>query len=803
MLGTMRRIAPLLLFVVFVVESPAQDGYVPAPPAVRKVLDLPTTPAAVVSPDGKTLLLAQWKAYPPITELARPYLRLAGLRFDPVSHTPRTSTSYIGYRLITLDGSGREILVGGTNPSTRVGGSLPMFSPDGSRFAFTQHANTPDEGLVLFIGSTATGKVVPVERVRLNAVLGNPIHWMPDSKTLLVTAVRSGDRPAFIPPTLGPSVQESKGKAAPARTYQDLLQNKQDEALFDHHAMAQLHRIDAQTLSVTRVGSPALFSTVSPSPDGKYVLVSTIQRPYSYSQPVASFPRRIQVWEATGKTVTTIADVPLADKVPIDGVRTKPRSVVWRPDVPATLVWAEALDGGDPARKTGFRDAIKTQSAPFQAEPVELLKTANRFMGVQWTEKGIALVTQYDREKRRRRVYRLDPVPNAKPQLLWDLAVQDRINDPGTPMTRTLPSGHVVIRQDGNDLFLRGEGASKDSVRPFLDRFDLTTQKTTRLFRSDAAGYEAVVDVLDDAATKFLTRHETPTSPPNYRLHHKDGNQALTNYEDQAPELRQIQRRLVVYKREDGVILSFTLYLPPGYKEGTRLPTFVWAYPREFTDAGLAGQAVGLGLRYTSISGASHLFPLLAGYAVIESSMPVVGSAEKANDTFVEQIVMNAQATVEKAVELGVTDRDRVAVGGHSYGAFMTANLLAHSDIFRAGIARSGAYNRTLTPFGFQNERRTLWQAPEVYLKMSPFMHAKKINEPILLLHGADDNNSGTFPIQSERLYQAIKGNGGKARFVLLPHESHGYAARESIEHAVAEMIAWLDRHVKNAPPRK
>ncbi|MGL4554276.1 MAG: alpha/beta hydrolase family protein, partial [Gemmataceae bacterium] len=748
------------------VEAWAEEGYQKAPPAVRKVLDLPQTPASVVSPDGGTLLLADWKAYPPVADLARPYLRLAGLRFDPAASAPHLAKSYTGFRLMPLKGDGREVefRVGGGRPG------LPEFSPDGSAFAF---GLATDDGTFLHVGRTATGKVARVEGLRLNAVLGDPIRWLPGGKALLVTAVPPGRTPLVRAP-LAPTVQESSGKAAPARTYQDLLQDKQDEAEFEHHATGQLARVEADTLAVTHLGPRGLFSTVSPSPDGNYLLVSTIHRPFSYSQPVTAFPRRIQVWDAAGKPVTTVADVPLADKVPIDGVRTRPRAVAWRPDVPATLVWAEALDGGDPARKTGFRDAIKAQAAPFKAEPAELMKTANRFLGIQWTEKGVALVTQFEREKRRRRVYRLDPVPDAKPALLWDLAVQDRIGDPGTPVTRVLPSGHTAIRQDGDAIFLKGEGASKEGIRPFLDRFDLTTKKATRLFRSDADGYEVVTDVLDGGATRLLTRHETPASPPNYRLRSKDGVRPLTAYTDQAPELRQITRRLVVYKREDGVILSMTVYLPPGYKDGTRLPTFVWAYPREFTDAGLAGQAVGLGLRYTALTGPSHLFPLLAGYAVIEASMPVVGSAERANDTFVEQVVMNAKATVDKAVEIGVTDRDRVAVGGHSYGAFMTANLLAHSDLFRAGIARSGAYNRTLTPFGFQNERRTLWQAPEVYLKMSPFMHAKKINEPVLLIHGADDNNPGTFPVQSERLYQAVKGNGGRARHVVLPYESHG-----------------------------
>lgn len=132
----------------------------------------------------------------------------------------------------------------------------------------------------------------------------------------------------------------------------------------------------------------------------------------------------------------------------------------------------------------------------------------------------------------------------------------------------------------------------------------------------------------------------------------------------------------------------------------------------------------------------------------------------------------------------------------------MTANLLAHSDLFRAGIARSGAYNRTLTPFGFQSERRTFWEAPEMYAKVSPFWYADKIKEPILLIHGEADNNQGTFPIQSERMFAAIRGNGGTARLVMLPLEAHGYAAKESTEHTLFEMVQWFDKWVKNAKPR-
>jgi dipeptidyl aminopeptidase/acylaminoacyl peptidase len=274
----------------------------------------------------------------------------------------------------------------------------------------------------------------------------------------------------------------------------------------------------------------------------------------------------------------------------------------------------------------------------------------------------------------------------------------------------------------------------------------------------------------------------------------------LTHFPDPAPQLRSITKQLVTYKRADGVPLSFTLYLPANYKKGERLPTIVWAYPLEFSDAGTAGQVSGSPSHFTTIGGISQLFLVTQGYAVLDdATMPVIGDPETMNNTYVEQIVASAKAAIDKAVEMGVADRDRIGVGGHSYGAFMTANLLAHSDLFRAGVARSGAYNRTLTPFGFQSERRTLWEAPEMYMKVSPFMHADKIKHPILLIHGMADDNSGTFPIQSERLYQAIKCNGGIVRYVQLPYEAHGYLARESTEHTLYEMVSWFDKWVKNA----
>jgi dipeptidyl aminopeptidase/acylaminoacyl peptidase len=580
--------------------------------------------------------------------------------------------------------------------------------------------------------------------------------------------------------------------------------------LFEYYASSQLALVDSRSGKTTDVGQPGIFQSAEPAPDGNHFLVARLHRPFSYLHPAFAFPRDVEVWDTKGRVVYKVASLPLADQVPIGGVPTGPRNYRWQPTAPATLVWVEALDSGDPKKKVPFRDRVLSLSAPFSEAPKEMLKTEQRFAGAAWGEKNLLLVTDFDRDRRWTRTVIIDPSnPSVAPKTLWSRNVQDRYADPGTPVSRVLPNGERVILQNGGSIYLTGTGSTPEGDRPFLDRLDLQTLKTERLFRSDANQYESFVALLDDNAKEFITRQESPTAAPNYYLRTTSASgggapiRALTNYPDPTPQLRGIKKQLVTYKRADGVQCSFTLYLPPGYKEGTRLPTVVWAYPLEFNDAGTAGQVSGSTQRATQITGPSHLFFLLEGYAVLDNAtMPVVGDPETVNNTYVEQIVMSAKAAIDKAAEMGVTDPERVGVGGHSYGAFMTANLLAHSDLFRAGIARSGAYNRTLTPFGFQSERRTIWEAPDLYMKVSPFLFANKINEPILFIHGEADDNPGTFPIQSERMYQAVKGNGGAVRLVTLPLEAHGYTGRETIEHVLYEMISWFDKYVKNAPSR-
>ncbi|MFL6228724.1 MAG: S9 family peptidase [Pyrinomonadaceae bacterium] len=819
------RVSLLVLSLALAAASAlAQGGYKKPPQEVLDVLNAPVTPTAFISPARDRMLLATGVRYPSIADLAQPMLRLAGLRINPNTSGPHRAQYFVAYAVKRIaDGAETKVTL---PPGAHA--SAPEWSPDGKRFAFT---NTTPAGIELWTGDAATGAVTKVRAANVNAIYGDAVQWMPDSRTLLVQLV-PGTRARLAPaPSVpnGPTIQESSGKAAPVRTYEDMLKNSYDEDQFEYYATAQLAYVDAASGHVTNVGQPAIYETARPSPDGQSLLVARVHRPFSYLHPVSDFPKEVEVWDARGQLVHKLASLPLQDEVPIDGVQVGPRRYGWRPDAPRTLVWVEALDEGNPKTKAQYRDRVLrlnlsqlTSKAPALSAPTEVFKTEQRLAGLQWFERGgLAFISDFDRDTRKSRTFLVNvDNPADAARLVWSRNNQDRYNDPGTPLTHVLANGQRAIWQNGDDIYLTGTGASKEGDRPFLDRFNLKTLKAERLFRSDTQSYETPVTLLKDDGSVFITRRETPIEPSNYYVRTLSSSggitptqagepllassaKPLTNFADPSPQLRGIKKQLVTYKRKDGVTCSFTLYLPPGYKEGTRLPTVVWAYPLEFNDIDTASQVTGSTQRFTTISGYSHLFFLLEGYAVLDNvTMPVVGTPEKVNDTYVDQIVMSAQAAIDKAVAMGVTDRDRVGVGGHSYGAFMTANLLAHSDLFRAGIARSGAYNRTLTPFGFQSERRTIWEAPKMYMDVSPFMYADKIKAPLLMTHGEADDNTGTFPIQSERMYQAIRGNGGTVRLVMLPLEAHGYSARETTEHVLYEMINWFDKYVKNAPPR-
>jgi dipeptidyl aminopeptidase/acylaminoacyl peptidase len=792
----------LLLIAIGALPAEAQQQYQRPPKEILDVLDARALPVPIVSWTGDALILATPLWYPPISDLAEPLLRLAGVRINPRNNAVHGSYYYVGYSLKKVP-DGPEIPIA-LPAGARVG--YPRWNANGSMFAFT---NMTDTTVELWVGEVATAKVHRIDGIRLNPVLGQAMAWMPDQKTLLVKTVpaQRGMPPVEPSAPVGPRVEETGRVAAASSTYEarDLLRTPYDADLFEYYATAQLAIVDATTGAVTIVGSPDVLAKVQAAPGGQYVLVERVHRPYSFIRPYNRFPTEVEVWDTSGKKIETLASLPLAEQVPIHGVRTGPREHSWRPTAPATIVWAEALDEGDTYKKVPHHDRVMLKQVGGVA--VELFQTEQRFSGLDWVERGsLALLTDYDDDRHWVRVFLLDADNrSAATRVVWSLNSDDSYHDPGSPVYRMLPSGALAVREYRGAFFTSGEGASPEGNRPFLDRIDLSSLRTERLFRSSGESLESFLRWVNPAAGTFLTRRESPTDPPNVYLRTvgEPTAQQLTRFPDPTPQLRQISKRLVTYQRPDSVKLSFTLYLPPGYKEGTRLPTVVWAYPLDYTDPSAAGQVTASPQEFTSIIGASPIFLALEGYAVLDNTaMPVVGPTGTAYDTFIDQIVANARAAIDKAVELGVTDRDRVGVMGHSHGALMTANLLAWSDLFRAGVARSGAYNHTLRPFGFQNERRTLYQATDTYLRLSPLLHADRIHEPLLIIHGERDANPGTVPLQSEKLFEAIRGVGGTARYVVLPLESHGYAARESVEQTLYEMVTWFDRYVKNAPPR-
>ena len=794
MLRSIRTVVTAALLAAFsALPAAAQDGYGTPPAPVPAILDAQPLPFGNTGPNGERLLLTERANLQPIEAVAAPMLRLAGMRINPNTNGPAGSYyTLTGFRVKNLSDQTEQVVDGFDGTP-----GFASWSPDGSRITFT---NTHETGVEQWVAEAATGNARRVIG-GVNEAAGG-CDWMPDGERLLcmLTPADRGDPPEEPAVPEGPVIQESRGMSAPVRTYQDMLEDPHDEALFEYYMTSQPAIVDIETGQRTPIGEPAVYDDVTPSPNGEYLLVERLHQPWSYLVGYWGFPVAIEVWDMEGNVVREVADLPVADNVPIRGVRTGPRNLDWRPLRPATLVWVEALDGGDPNRDVEHRDRVLVLDAPFEAEPRELALTEERFAGIAWGENGLALLSDYDRSQRWIRTW----VMNAdrltqEPRLLWDRSTEDAYNDPGDPVYTTSENGERILLQDEGAIFLRGEGASPEGDRPFLDRLSLETFETQRLWQSEPETYEVVIDVLDEFGRTILTRRESKTEPPNYYIRDLSGGQrtAITEFQDPAPQLQGITKELVTYEREDGVPLNGTLYLPPDYQEGETLPVVIWAYPREFVSADAAGQVRSSDHRFTTIRGSSHLFFLTQGYAVFDGpSMPIIGG-DTANNTYVEQLVASAEAAVDVLVERGVGERDRMGIGGHSYGAFMTANLLAHSDLFAAGIARSGAYNRTLTPFGFQNEKRTFWEAPEIYFQMSPFMHADEIDEPLLMIHGAADNNSGTFPIQSERMFHAVNGLGGTARLVMLPHESHGYRARESVMHTLAEMIDWFDEYVK------
>jgi len=803
------RFLSLLLAICFSTALFAQSplGYQSPPKAILDLVDVPLAPNVLMDDAREHMVLLSRDAYKSIEELSQQELRLGGLRIDPATNIGSRTTYYNKVSVRGVSQDKREKPVTGLPAKPRLANF--SWSPAQDLIAMTHTTPAGVEIWVLDVATATARRVTDAGEMPVNANLRDPINWFKDGRYLLVKALPADRKPlidgATAVPT-GPTVSTADGKKAQNRTYQDLLKNPNDEHNFEQLARSTIMKVSVDGASEVFLPTD-MYRSLGFSPDGNYVLVSHLERPFSYLVPYYRFPTVTTVYDQTGAKINTVSSVPLIEDLPKGFMATQPgrRSMNWRADSPATLIYAEALDEGDPANDVPYRDEVFKLPAPFSGKGMSIVKTVNRFAGIQWGSEETAIV--YDRwwDTRNTKTYVFNPArPSQEARIISDRNYQDRYGDPGDFVTRRNDYGRSVLALKNGYAYLLGDGFSDKGQFPFLDQMKLSDGEARRLYQSKYTDKIEDLRDFDVETNQLLTRVESPTDFPNYAYRDIRTGEvtALTDFANPFAALGAVHKEVISYKRDDGLELSGTLYLPDGYDmvKKEKLPMILWAYPREYKDKASAGQKTSNPNEFTYPYYGSPIYWVTRGYAVLDgAAFPIVGEGDtEPNDSFRRQLVANAKAAIDAVDELGYVDRERVAVGGHSYGAFMVANLLSHCDLFAAGIARSGAYNRTLTPFGFQSEQRSYWEAPEVYNTMSPLMHADKMKTPLLLVHGEADNNSGTYPLQSERYFNALKGLGATVRLVMLPKESHGYRAKESILHLLWEQDQWMERWVKN-----
>lgn len=822
------------------VSQPAQGeaAYHQPGPMITALINAPSPFTASVSPARNKILLYQPIRLPDISVLAKPMDRLAGLRIDPANNGPHAPTRYVNWKLVSAATGATQNL---DIPASAYAGAAE-WAPDGQHFAFLEYTPTRVE---LWVGDAFNGAVHQLGSLAVNATIEPssyrgagepgqaPVTWMPDSQHLLVRLVPAGrGAPPPVPAVAdGPIVLQALDDPAPVPTYEDLLHNPHDAALFTYYTTAQLALVDSNSGSAQNIGQPGIFALNAPSPDGRHILVAAEHRPYSYLVNQDQFPRLVSVWNLQGQSEYKLADLPLADHHPILGVPPFPRAYGWQPTAPATLVWLQPAarrkrtppsgsNSATPAMpkppKPRFRTTVMTLAAPFQAAPSALLRSPASINSLQWGSAGdLAIFSARDFRTAMNRTWFFDPRdPAQPPRLAWAVNSRAQYNNPGRLVATTLPDGMNAVLENNGDVFLSGVGASPTGNHPFLDQLNVKTLAKQRLFQSPAQAYQAVSALLTPDASSLLVEQQSPVDPPNFFIHADGAARQISDFAEPpkvAAFIASIHARLITYKRADGVPLYLYLYLPPNSKQGERAPAVMTGYPLEYTDAQQAGQVTGSPYMYPAfpVFGASSgdtggpLYLLAAGYAILDNtSMPIVGTPKAVNNNFVPQLVADCKAAIDQVAAMGYIDPHRVGVTGHSYGAFMVGNVLANSSLFAAGVAQSGAYNRTLTPFGFQDERRTFWQAEASYERLSPFFYANQIKAPIIIVGGVDDNNTGTFPIQSKRMYMALEGQGATVKWIQLPYEAHIYIGKQSVEEVEWAMLDWFDRYVKTAGNR-
>ncbi|MBC7884388.1 MAG: S9 family peptidase [Saprospiraceae bacterium] len=799
-----RWLNAFMIFNSFLTYGQSDFAYQKPDDTILSLADAKPAPAMRLDANATIGIMLYRNAYKSIEELAAPEMKLAGLRINPNTNSPGRVTYYYEFKILDVI-TQEEFKVEGLPAEASL--SNFVWSNDQTMMAFT---NTVKDGVELWLLDVLEKKVVKLTNARLNFNISSSLVWAKDDKSILTTTLLNNripliDTRSSIPS--GPVISENDGQKAQNRTYQDLLKNPYDEHNFEQLVTSEISKIDLNG-NVSLFRKAAMYTGMNFSPDGNYLLTYEIKRPFSYIVTYDRFPTDINILDKNGNYIQTFLKIPLTEELPkgFMAVRKGPRNIQWRADKPATLYWTEALDGGDPAVEVPNRDVVYALDAPFEGQKKLIAKTKERYAGIQWGNDHVAILNERWWNTRNVRVLVIDPSdPNKPPRLFNERNEQDNYADPGDFVTKRNQYQLNTLDIQDNQIFMIGDGFTSLGKFPFIDQYHLADFAKKRIYQcKEENRLEHVISAINAKKGIYLTRLESKNEYPNFYIRnvHQNTLKPITNHANPFKILDSAHKEVIKYSRPDGVELSATLYLPVGYDRGNkkRLPMIMWAYPTEFKDKASAGQVTSNANEFTFPFYGSPLYWLNKGYVVLDdASFPIVGEGKtEPNDTFIPQLVANAKAAIDAVDSLGYIDRSKVAVGGHSYGAFMTANLLTHSNLFAAGIARSGAYNRSLTPFGFQSEERNYWEAPEVYDNMSPFQHADKMKSPLLLIHGEDDNNSGTFPMQSDRYFNALKGLGATTRLVILPKESHGYVARESILHMLWEQDQWLDKYVKN-----
>jgi dipeptidyl aminopeptidase/acylaminoacyl peptidase len=666
-------------------------------------------------------------------------------------------------------------------------------------------------GADLWIVEAATGNARRLEGVKMYPI-ANVLDWSNDDASLFTALVvnDAGKLPEVSEVPDGPAVRKSAGRATPQRTSRDVLRTTDDQARFQFIVTCQLAWVPVDGSAVKKLGEPVALDRCEMSPDERYVRVNRFVLPAPLGFPSYLFPYKVELWPTAGGAPIAIGDVPLNDRSAVASVSPLgPHDYTFAPDG-QSLWFASWEDKPGANAQAAVRDTslpppgvdkIFKLSAPFTGTAMEVARSEFPIQGTVFTADGAKLLVAEAYEPRRvERESWLDAKQPSKLNALVYRSTEGVYDDPGRLAMKSDRHADVAwVTADGKSFYRMGDGFEADGQRPFLDRCAFAGGKSTRLFQSDLKRLEAPVTVLTPDAKRFITLAQTATEPPNW-FARKAGDKKATQvsaFKNPLEALSRATRQQFTFKRDDGVVLNAEVVLPADWKPGSPpLPTLFWIYPNDYRSAAAASQNRTSPNRFPSQSPLNPEVLVTQGYAVVKPDLAIVGT----NDQYVAELQRSAKAAVDECVKRGFTDRDRIAVAGHSYGAFSTVNCLAHTKLFRAGWASDGAYNRTLTPFTFQAETRNLWEAKDTYLGMSPFLYANQIDAPLLLMHNQDDTNVGTNPIQSQRLFEALNGLGKTAQLVEYPYEDHGPAAKETVLDYWARALDWIDRYVKNAP---